>query len=78
VKRWKRTLKRTVPEGVRIGERRGHLRLVCVGCQKVITTCSGSPRNMDHALLAVKRDLARYVEPHLEQCESLHPNVVAG
>jgi transposase-like protein len=69
VKRWKRAVRRALPSGVKLGERRGHLRFVCEGCQRVITTCSGSPKNMGHALQAVKRDVVRYVEPHVAECE---------
>ncbi len=68
MKKWTRAVVKVVPARVEVCQHRGHYRLVCRHCGTVITTCSGSPKNAEHALQAVKRDVARYIVPHLNTC----------
>lgn len=68
MKKWHRRVAAAMPEGVRAEATNGHMRLICEGCGKPITTCSGSPKNPDNTIRAILRDVRRYVRPHLLEC----------
>lgn len=48
----------------RVEENRGHYKLVCLRGERPTIFCASTPKNADHWLACVERDLRRYDQPH--------------